>query len=59
MNPWAVILILIGIGALVISYKGTQNIFFAAVSPKTQWGDTTLPNGIAGVPVPNTPITYG
>lgn len=35
MNPWAVILLLIAIGCLIVAYKGTQDNVFSALTGKT------------------------
>ncbi len=31
MNPWAVVIVLIGLGAVVIGYKGNEQNLIAAV----------------------------
>jgi hypothetical protein len=34
MNPWAVILLLIAIGCLIVAYEGSQDNVFSAITGK-------------------------
>lgn len=58
MNPWAIILALIAVGCLVVSYKGTQDNLFSAVTGK-QVGSTTLGTSSSSGATTTPPLTNG
>jgi hypothetical protein len=48
MNPWAVIILLLAAGLLIVSVKGTQDNLIAALKGKS-YGNSTIAE-----PLPNT-----